>query len=73
MQRAGAAGLFIPRVGGGDRVARGQVLGAVVDLRGTVLEELRAPHDGWVVVLARRPHVKPGDGVVAVAAADPED
>jgi len=36
-----------------------------------VLEEVRAPYDGWVVVLLRRPHVRPGDRVVAVAAADP--
>jgi len=70
MQRAGAGGLFIARVGGGDKVAQGQVLGVVTDLRGRVLEEVRAQADGWVVVLPRRTHVKPGDGVVAVAAED---
>ena len=42
----------------------------LTDLRGSVLEEVRAPYDGWVVILLRRPHVKPGDRAVAVAMAD---
>jgi predicted deacylase len=70
MQRVATRGLFIAKVDGGDQVAKGQMLGVVTDMRGTVLEEVRSPYDGWVVVLARRPHVKPGDGVVAVAIAD---
>jgi predicted deacylase len=70
MQCVRSGGLFIAKVGGGDKVVRGQVLGLVTDLRGTVLEEVRAPSDGWVVVLLRRPHVRPGDRAVAVAPAD---
>lgn len=63
-------GLFIHDVRQGEKVAKGQLLGLVVDLRGTTLEELRSPFDGWIVVLKRRPHVKAGDQVVAVAVAD---
>jgi predicted deacylase len=63
-------GLFIPKVGQGEKVAKGQLLGVVVDRKAKVLEELRASEDGWIVVLRRRPHVKPGDQAVAVAIAD---
>ncbi len=70
MQTVATRGLFIRAVGCGDKVAKGQVLGTVVDLAGKVLEEVRAEADGWVVILKRRPHVTPGDRVVAVAIAD---
>lgn len=70
MQTAGTAGLFIHRARQGEKVAKGQVLGQVVDITGKVVEEIRSQFDGWVVVLKRRPHVKPGDPVAAVAIAD---
>jgi uncharacterized protein len=63
-------GLFIHKVRCGERVAKNQTLGVVVDIRGDYLEEIRAPFDGWVVVLKRRPHVNAGDRVAAVALAD---
>jgi predicted deacylase len=70
MQVAGSTGLFLARVRYGERVRQGQVLGQIVDPRGRVLEDAVAPHDGWIVVMMRRPHVKPGDRLLAVAAAD---
>jgi predicted deacylase len=70
LQPAAQAGLFVPRVRYGERVAVGQVLGQIIDPRGTVMEELRATADGWVIVVRRRPHVKPGDQVIAIAVAD---
>ncbi len=70
MQNASTAGLFIHRTRAGDKVARGQLLGEIIDIEGRVLEALHAPEDGWVVVLKRRPHVRPGDPVVSVAVAD---
>jgi predicted deacylase len=70
MQCVSTAGLFIPKARCGAKVAKGQVLGVVTDRRGVPLQEIRADCDGWVVVLKRRPHVKAGDRVVAVAIAD---
>ena len=70
MQSVGTAGLFIHKAKQGEKVAKGQVLGVVVDIKGAVLEEIRSLFDGWVVVLKRRPHVRPGDQVAAVAIAD---
>jgi predicted deacylase len=70
LQVATVAGLFIHKARQADVVRKGQLLGQVIDLAGKVLQELRAPHDGWVVVLKRRPHVMPGDALVGVAVAD---
>jgi predicted deacylase len=70
LQAASRAGLFIPAVKHSEKVAKGQLLGRIIDIAGTVLEEIRSPHEGWVVVLKRRPHVKPGDQLVGVAIAD---
>jgi len=44
-----SAGLFVPRVGHGETVRRGQTLGQVWDFRGEVLEEIASPIDGMVV------------------------
>ncbi|MBM3523134.1 MAG: hypothetical protein FJX57_09265, partial [Alphaproteobacteria bacterium] len=70
LQRASRAGLFIHRTRAGVQVTKGQPLGDVIDIEGRVLETLHAPHDGWVVVLKRRPHVRAGEPVVGVAIAD---
>lgn len=63
-------GLFVRDVLPGEKVAKGQRLGVVTDTRGTILEEIRAPFDGWIIVLKCRPHVKAGDQLVGVAIAD---
>lgn len=70
MQCVSKAGLFIPKVRCGAKVAAGQTLGVVTDRRGDTLEEICSAHDGWIVVLKRRPHVRAGDRVVSVAVAD---
>jgi predicted deacylase len=70
LQAATRAGLFLPSVRYGQPVSAGQLLGQIIDPRGTVLEELRSADDGWVIVVRRRPHVQPGDQAVAVAVAD---
>jgi predicted deacylase len=67
---AGRDGLFVHKAKQGEKVAKGQLLGLIVDVKGATLEEIRAVTDGWVVVLKRRPHVRKGDPVVGVAAAD---
>ena len=73
MQSVRCSGLFIHKSRQGEKVTKGQLLAVVVDIRGQVLEEICALFDGWVVVLKRRPHVKSGDQVVAVAVADETD
>jgi predicted deacylase len=70
LQVATTTGLFVHQAKQAEKVRKGQLLGQVIDITGNVLEELRAPYDGWVVVLKRRPHVKPGDPLVGVAVAD---
>ena len=44
-----SAGLFIPQVGYGDFVKKGQLLGEVWDFKGEVLEKIRSPINGMVV------------------------
>ena len=61
------AGLFIHKVKHGEKVAKGQVPGQVIDIEDGVLIEIRSLFDSCVVVLKRRPHVKPGDQAVCVA------
>lgn len=69
---AGHAGLFIHAARQAEKVRQGQLLGRIIDIAGTVLEELHSPFDGWVMVLKRRPHVQPGDALVGVAITDPK-
>lgn len=63
-------GVFLSDVGRGDRVDSGQRLGRVVDVAGTVLEELTATTDGHVMALKRRSPVVAGDLVVCLASHD---
>jgi predicted deacylase len=44
-----SAGLFIPKVGYGDFVRKGQILGEVWNFQGQVLERIISPIDGMVV------------------------
>ena len=67
---AGHDGLFIHRATVGQKIAKGQVLGLVVDLAGATLEEIRADCDGWLVSVKQRPQVRKGDPVVGIAVAD---
>lgn len=67
---AGHDGLFIHKATVGQKIAKGQVLGLVVDLSGSTLEEIRADCGGWLVSLKQRPQVRKGDPVVGIAVAD---
>lgn len=67
---SGHDGLFIHKTTVGQKIAKGQVLGLVVDLAGTTIEEIRADVDGWLVSLKQRPQVRKGDPVVGIAVAD---
>ncbi|HEV2121977.1 MAG TPA: succinylglutamate desuccinylase/aspartoacylase family protein [Chloroflexota bacterium] len=61
------AGFLVSRVPLLARVECGQALGEVFDARGAVLETLRAPHDGIVVLARRTARVHPGDGAYLLA------
>ncbi len=67
---AGHDGLFIHTATVGQKIAKGQVLGLVIDLAGVTLEEIRADVDGWLVSLKQRPQVRKGEPVVGIAVAD---
>ena len=63
-----APGILLERVGLLDRVHEHDVLGTVVDARdGAILQELRAPFDGIVVMARRTARVRPGDGAYMLA------
>lgn len=55
--KARRGGLFIPRVGPGDDVVKGQHIADLVDLFGDVVEEVRCPLDVAWVGSIRRPHM----------------
>jgi uncharacterized protein len=55
--KARNGGLFIPRVGPGDDVVKGQHLADLVDLFGDVVEEVRCPLERAWVGSIRRPHM----------------
>ncbi|MEX2424911.1 MAG: M14 family metallopeptidase [Acidimicrobiia bacterium] len=63
-------GVFLADVARGDQVAPGRRLGHVIDVAGTVLEELVASDDGHVMALKRRSPVIAGDLVVCLASLD---
>jgi predicted deacylase len=63
-------GVFLAEVKRGDPVVAGQRLGHVVDVAGSVLEELTASTDGHVMALKRRSPVVAGDLVVCLASHD---
>ena len=57
-------GLFHLLVKPGDAVAQGQTLGELTDLQGELLETLKAPMKGIVLVVIHNPVVEPGQKVV---------
>ena len=63
-------GVFLADVSRGDRVTAGQPLGRLIDVSGTVLEEVDASTDGHVMALKRRSPVVAGDLVVLLASPD---
>ena len=49
-----------------DRVERGDVLGRVLAPDGSVVEEVRSPMDGVVIMMRMSPSVMPGTNVFMV-------
>lgn len=65
------AGILLERVRVLDRVQQGQTLGTVVDpFDGGVLQELKAPFAGVVIMARRTARVRPGDGAYMIALPD---
>jgi N-alpha-acetyl-L-2,4-diaminobutyrate deacetylase len=61
---AECAGLFEATIKIGDSVAAGSQLGAIRDLRGGIVQELKAPIPGLVAILRTFASVQPGDRLV---------
>ncbi|HEY3062688.1 MAG TPA: succinylglutamate desuccinylase/aspartoacylase family protein, partial [Chloroflexota bacterium] len=59
-------GIFLCRVKPGDAVTAGQVLGELVDLLGSRLDEVRSPDDGVVLFTVTSPAIKHGGLLLAV-------
>ncbi len=63
---ASAAGYLVRDVEALDRVERGDVLGRVLAPDGSVVEEVRSPMDGVVIMMRMSPPVTPGTNVFMV-------
>lgn len=55
--KARRGGIFIPKVGPGDDVTKGQHLADIVDLFGDIVEEVSCPFDHAWIGSIRRPHM----------------
>ncbi len=66
-QRATHAGLFMPQVAPGDRVAVGQPLGFITDLFGEQRAEILSEHTGFVLGMHLHPQVVPGRALFHIA------
>ena len=61
-----AGGYLLPEVMPLDKVDRGDVLGRVLGVAGEILEEVRAPQDGVVILMRVAPPVSSGEVVFAI-------
>lgn len=61
---AAHTGWFVDLCVPGTRVAAGDLIGAVADRSGAVLQRIEAPHDGMVVLIRRGSWVEAGDRLV---------
>jgi predicted deacylase len=59
-------GLFRPSVLGGQRIAKGDVIGRFYDLYGELVEEARAPASGIVLTLHPGPMMATGDTLIQI-------
>jgi uncharacterized protein len=64
--RSSHEGIFDCRVRVGDQVARGQLLGTMLDLLGNPLEEITTPSDGIVLFTVTSPAIKHGGLLLGV-------
>ena len=62
--KASVGGFFVPQRQVLDRVQAGDLLGATYDFSGAVLEEFRAPIDGYVFIRRWSPAVHAGDDMI---------
>jgi predicted deacylase len=60
---AGRGGRFVAWLSPGDVVAAGGLIGEIVDDSGHVVDEITAPHEGFVIYLRRYARVRQGDGI----------
>lgn len=65
--RARRTGILRTRVAPGARVVRGQWLGTISDVSGTVLGSVRAPYPGMVIGMTQNPIATQGDALYHVA------
>lgn len=69
---ADAAGMFVPSVSFGKEVAKGQLVGRILDCgSASVLQELRSPAQGLLFTLREYPLVYPGDLIARVLGGAP--
>jgi predicted deacylase len=66
VMHAKKTGFFVPLIGLRDKVSENQLLGKTYDLFGNVIEEVRAPWDGFVTVVRVKPTVNAGDWTILV-------
>ncbi len=59
-------GFFEPAAELGDHLRAGEVFGTVIDLTGSVRQEMQAGHDGVMLVLRTFPRVRKGESVGVV-------
>jgi predicted deacylase len=62
--KASVGGFFVPQHVALDYVKAGDLLGTTCDLGGTVLEEFRAPDDGYICIRRWSPSIHAGDDMV---------
>ncbi len=66
--KSGCSGLFFSDARVGMRVKQGELLGVIRDLDGTLLEEVRSPRDGVLVMFRTNPRIFAGEILVVVNA-----
>lgn len=59
--QVGAGGFFRPHVVAGQRIERGGLIATVHDVYGGVLEEIKAPRDGFICLINKKRSVRIGD------------
>lgn len=61
--RAPRAGMFIPQVGDGQKVEKGQVLGLITDTYAKASKKVKAPFEGFVLCINHQAVVNQGDAL----------
>ncbi len=61
--RASRAGMFIPEIGNGDQVTKGQIIGNITDAYSKKTGKVKAPFDGFVFCINHQAVVNQGDAL----------